>query len=310
MTDGTTPPMPGAFSPDDIVRDVKQLPSAPKVLPRLKQLLSDTNSAMHEIVALIRLDPGIAARVLQTANSAYFNSKGVRCIMVDEAVQRVGYDEVYELVAYAVASQVLVRPLEAYGLDADTLWQSSVACAIAAELLAVRTNQDPNIAYTIGLLHRVGMVAIDEWALKQAPGLKLTPLSLPREATEAERATLGFTQAEVGGALLRHWNFPPAMFEPVRRQYAPNASSGHAKMASLLLAAKWLRSAVNHLPLQQPPLPEPSQLVSLGILPVDLQGMVGEVEAQLADVSSLLAIASTKAPFNRADFPSATFDHA
>src|SRR5688572_2613838 len=64
-----------ALTPDEIVREVKHLPSAPKVLPRLKQLLSDGNSAMHEIVALVRLDPGIAARVLQVANSAYF-SKG------------------------------------------------------------------------------------------------------------------------------------------------------------------------------------------------------------------------------------------
>src|ERR1700712_469992 len=147
--------LPKGFSPEDVVREVKNLPSAPKVLPRLKQLLSDTNSAMHEIVALIRLDPGIAARVMQTANSAYFNSKGVRCVTVDEAVQRVGYDEVYELVAYAVASQVLVRPLDVYEIEADALWRSSVACAIAAELIAGRTAQDHNIAYTIGLLHRV-----------------------------------------------------------------------------------------------------------------------------------------------------------
>lgn len=85
-----------AMTPDDIVCEVRHLPSAPKVLPRLKELLVDGNSAMHEIVALIRLDPGIAARVLQMANSAFF-SKGVRCFTVNEAVNRVGYEKVYEL---------------------------------------------------------------------------------------------------------------------------------------------------------------------------------------------------------------------
>src|SRR3954466_12027381 len=119
----------GTVTPDDLVRELTHLPSAPKVLPRLKQLLTDGNSAMHEIVALVRLDPGIAARVLQTANSAYF-SKGVRCVTVDEAVHRVGYDQVYELVSYAVASQVLVRPLEVYGIEADVLWKMSVAGAL------------------------------------------------------------------------------------------------------------------------------------------------------------------------------------
>ena len=288
IADSTMPSL-SAFTPEDIVREVRHLPSAPKVLPRLKQLLTDGNSAMHEIVALIRLDPGIAARVLQVGNSAFF-SKGVRCFTVEEAVQRVGYDEIYELVAYAVASQVLVRPLAVYGVEADALWTNSVACALAAETLAMRTNQDRNVAYTIGLLHAVGMVAIDEWALHHAPALVLRHAGFPREATEAERAVFGFTQAEAGSALLRHWNCPAAMSDPLRWQYTPRASPGQARMASLLLAAKWLRSAVCCDPRQRPALPDPAQLQPLGINPLSLQGVVPEIELRLADVSSLLDV--------------------
>jgi len=298
---------PTAFSPDDIIREVKHLPSAPKVLPRLKKLLSDGNSGMAEIVTLIRLDPGIAARVLQMANSAYFNSHAVRCLTVDEAVQRVGYDQVYQLVSYAVASQVLVRPLEVYSLESDALWRSSVACAISAEVLAHRTGQDPDIAYTIGLLHRVGMVAIDEWALRHASGLKLKSTGWAREATEAERAALGFTQAEVGATLLRHWNFPLAMSEPVRWQYAPLASGGQTRMASLLLAAKWLRTAVCSDAPQRPALPDEAQLQPLRLSPASLYEMSFEVEQQLAAVSSLLSV-ETEDQIGRMHFPAANFD--
>jgi HD-like signal output (HDOD) protein len=281
-------PAAGPISPEDIVREVLNLPSAPKVLPRLKQLLTDTNSAMHEIVELIRLDPGIAARVLQVANSAYF-SQGVRCFTVDEAVNRVGYAQVFELVSYAVASQVFVRPLDAYGIEADELWKMSVAGALAAEALAERTKQDRNVAYTIGLLHCVGMVAIDEWALSQAPGLRLRTTGFPREAVEHERALLGFTQAETGCALLKHWGFPTSISEPVRWQYVPRASASQARMASLLLAAKWLRSEVcTPAGLPRPVLPDPQQLTLLGLSPAALQGMVAGVTARLAEVSSLL----------------------
>src|SRR6478736_6479688 len=73
---------------EEVVRDLEHLPSAPRVLPRLKQLLCDGNTATDEVVGMIRLDPGIAARVLQFGNSAYF-SHGLRCYTVDEAVQRV-----------------------------------------------------------------------------------------------------------------------------------------------------------------------------------------------------------------------------
>jgi HD-like signal output (HDOD) protein len=282
----------GAFTPEDIVRDLRHLPSAPKVLPRLKQLLGDVNSSMSEIVSLVRLDPAIAARVLQVGNSAYY-SKGVRCFTVDEAVNRVGYDQVYELVSYAVASQVLVRPLEVYDLEADELWKQSVACALAAEALARRSGQDCDVAYTVGLLHCLGMVAIDDWALRHRPTLHLRTTGYPREATESERAALGFTQADTGAALLNHWAFPHSMCEPVRWQYAPRSSAGHTRMACLLHCAKWIRTVVCHPDAERPPLPAEAALQMVPLRAGDLPGLVIEVEQALRDVSSLLEVGQT-----------------
>lgn len=282
-----------ALTPETIVREVHQLPSAPKVLPRLKMLLSDANSSMQEIVTLIRLDLGIAARVLQVANSAFY-SKGARCYTVDEAIHRVGYDEVYELVSYAVASQVLVRPLGVYGLEADDLWKQSVACALAAELLAHQSGQDRNVAYTNGLLHGVGMVAINEWALRHAPKLFLKSAGFPREATESERAFFTFTQAEAGAALLRHWDFPREMSEPVRWQYAPRASAGHARMACLLQAAKWVRTCVCSPSSEAPACPDESQLQLLGATPATLKALARQTEIRMSEISSLLEIHAAK----------------
>jgi len=276
------------LTPEQIVRELRHLPSAPKILPRLKRLLADGNSSMYEIVTLIRLDPGIAARVLQTANSAYY-SKGVRCFTVEEAVNRVGYAQVYELVAYAVASQVLVRPLVAYGIEPDELWRSAVACGLAAEALAGVTGEGRDVAYTVGLLHSVGMLAIDEWVLRNHPGLQLANQGYPREACENERTLLGFTQAEAGASLLRHWDFPLSMSEPVRWQYFPRSTAGHQKMACLLHAAKWVRSLVC-APAQAvlPPAPDAWLLQPLRLAVPHLERCVEEVQTQLSAISTLL----------------------
>jgi HD-like signal output (HDOD) protein len=252
-------------------------------------MLSDGNSAIHEIVMLIRLDVGISARVLQVANSAYY-SQGTRCFTVEEAVARVGYDEVYDLVAYAVASQVLVRPLSAYGIEADELWRQSVACALAAETIALYTGQDRNVAYTNGLLHAVGLVAVDEWARRNPHSWTLVDEGFPRETIESERAALGFTNAEAGAALLRIWDFPREMSEPVRWQYAPSASDGHLRMACLLHAAKWLRSTVCAGGRRLPALLDEAQLTPLALSPKLLAGMVFMVETRLAEISSLLDV--------------------
>jgi HD-like signal output (HDOD) protein len=271
-----------------MVRDVTHLPSAPRVLPRLESLLSDGNSSMDEVVQLIRLDLGIATRVLQVANSAYY-SKGNRCLTVDESVNRVGYDQVFDLVAYAVATQVLARPLTIYGLEADELWRRSVACASAADLLAAHTGLDRNIAYTNGLLHSVGMVVINEWAVRHAPSLFLKSEDFPREASELERTSFGFTQAEVGAALLRHWEFPREMTEPVRWQYAPRTAPAYqAKMASLLYVAKWLRTAV--CTATAPEYPNGEQLTALKLTPELLKDFAKAVEARMSEIASLLEV--------------------
>lgn len=289
MTPECLTPLARGLTPDDLVRDVTHLPSAPRVLPRLESLLSDGNSSMLEVVDLIRLDLGIAARVLQVANSAFY-SKGNRCLTVVEAVNRVGYDQVFDLVAYAVATQVLARPLVAYGIQAEDLWKRSVACAIAAELIANHSDQDRNIAYTNGLLHSIGMVAIDEWITHHHPKVFLVTHEFPREASSNERALFGFSQAEVGAALLRLWDFPPEMSEPVRWQNAPRACPSQAKMACLLYVAKWIRSVVCDAPATLPPLPEAEQMKRLDLEPDVLKELVIAVEVRMAEISSLLEV--------------------
>jgi HD-like signal output (HDOD) protein len=286
VTPCSAPPFALRATPDDIVRQLRHLPSAPRVLPKLKRLLSDGNSSIHEIVALVRLDPGIAARVLQVGNSAFF-SQGLRCYTVDEAVHRVGYDQIYELVSTAVASQVLVQPLAAYGMEADELWQSSVACAIACECLAERLNIDRDIAYTVGLLHRVGLVAINEWLERTEPGVRFTSVGLPLETCEHERRVLGFHNAEAGAALLRLWEFPAVMAEPVRWQYLPNATAAHVQLATLLHLAKWVRTLAGDQSARVP-VPEPAALRRVSVSLSQLQHVVTEVHDRVRAVGELL----------------------
>lgn len=279
------------LSPDDIVRDLKHIPSSAKVLPRLLDVLRDDRAALQDVVALIRIDAGMASRVLQIGNSAYYStSDSARCATLEEALHRVGLVRVYELVAYAAAAHLLMRELRAYGLDSDSVWRMSVTCAIAAERLAARVGADYHQAYTIGLLHGVGLVAIDAWLSSGDLPPPFAWAGLPEEATAAEKQHLGFNNASVGAALLRLWGFPSQITEPIRWQYAPAFASGHRRMASLLHAAKWLRDAV-HTPPDRPLPPAPEKAV-LDLLPVEaseLESLLGDIRDGYLRASLLLA---------------------
>ncbi|CAM3116341.1 HDOD domain-containing protein [Rariglobus hedericola] len=262
-------------------------PSAPKVLPLLKRHLMDIDTSIHQIAELIRWDPGISARVLQAANSVVF-SRGERCNSVELAVNRIGFEHIYEMVANAVAEQVLVRPLLAYGIEADDFWRRSVACGLAAERLAEVCDEDRNVAYTLGLLGNVGMVAIDHWVQTHQPTLGLFGRGFPRECSESERMLLGCTQAEVGAHVLRGWEFPPEMSEPLRWQYAPLEGLAYRKLGSLLHAAKWLSAHVCAEPGVRVPLPEDRLLAPLKMKATALAGHAFVVSSRLEDVQRRL----------------------
>jgi HD-like signal output (HDOD) protein len=271
---------------NEVVRDLEHLPTAPRVLPKLKLLLSDGNTSMESVVEMVRLDPGIAARVLQFGNSAYF-SHGLRCYTVDEAVYRIGFKQIYELVATAVAAQVFNRPLATYDLDADTLWQNSIACALAAEELAEQLRLDRKIAYTVGLLHSIGMLAIDGWASRRRPVLRFSLTASLLEASEAERRELGFHQADAGASLLRLWAFPQVMSEPVRWQYLPTGTAAHFQLSALLHVAKLIRTKAIY-PCNDICEPHPAILARLGLTPIQVSKCCTVVASRLRKINDHL----------------------
>lgn len=274
-------------SPDELVRQLRTLPPVPKVMLRLQPMLADVNTNLEELAAVIRLERALAARILQVSNSAFIGL-GTRARSIEEAVSRLGFREVRRLVTIVIGMQIMDRPLPAYGLDARALWRQSIACGLAAEELARFCDEDPNAAYALGLLHSVGMVVINAWAVMVAKGQQLASAGYPDDCTSAERALLGFTNADTGAALLRRWDFPPAVIEPVRAQYQPVLASSHARLAHLLLAARWLRSAVceNALP---PSMPEPRSMAILGVTEQHLTELLPVVARRLEEASRLLS---------------------
>lgn len=222
-----------------------QLPPIAQVLARLQRLLSDTNSGLNDVAELIRLDAAMTTRVIQISNSVWFH-RGGGCRTIEEAVNRVGFREIYHLVSVTAAGSIVAQPLTAYGRDSHAMWRESMACAFAAELLAERLGEDTAVAYMTGLLHNIGRLAINKGLL--ASGHAVSPLfdaGFPDDFSGAEFALFGFTQADVGALMLAQWSFSRENIEPIRRQYAPlDAEEPHDRMSAILYAARFLRTTI------------------------------------------------------------------
>ena len=143
-----------------ILDSVSDLPPTPQILPKLQSLLKDDNSTMEDIVKLVKMDAPLTAKVVRLSNSVFFGS-ATPSKNIEDAVNRLGFQEVYKVVSLVASQLVLGGGLESYKLKEGELWKQSVYTAIAMETIGTKVGQEASSLYTIGLLHSIGKAIIN-----------------------------------------------------------------------------------------------------------------------------------------------------
>ncbi len=152
-----------------LLDSVEVLPLSPALLPKLLPKLSDVDTNFDEVVEIIAFDPALTAKLLQICNSAFFGHES-EVTTVAEAVNRVGYQAVYLLVAMINGSNCFPCPSPA-GVDAGKLWQHSITTAFNTKFVAESAGLDGNQLFTAGLLHDIGKVILGQAQAQAAAGL-------------------------------------------------------------------------------------------------------------------------------------------
>ena len=245
---------------EKIQSELTELPVAPQILPKLQAMVSDCNTNPDDIRDMIRLDPALTSMILKTANSAYFNP-GYHIDSVDDAIMQLGFSDVYQIVAMLAFSDLLAGALPTYGLEPGEFWKRSVSCALAMEKLARKYSEDPGVAYTIGLLHGIGMIFLER-EITEAPIIRFRS-SLPEDMAIAseEMEIFGINHAKVGAAMMRKWGFSDEVVVPVMCQFEPSEAGKHERMACLMSFAKRMIGTIINDPAKGVSLPGPDPLL-------------------------------------------------
>jgi HD-like signal output (HDOD) protein len=131
------------------------------------------------------------------------------------------------------------------GIHLQHFWAYSLNVAKLTRSLAgvVRLNQQA--AFTCGLIHAIGELAI-HIGMPEATaelGLQVSPLDLKR--AEAEREVFGFCYAQVSAGLAKKWNFPQPMVDALEHQCAPFEHDVYEPLAGVIHLATWRERARN-----------------------------------------------------------------
>ncbi len=222
---------------DELLNRIENLPPAPKILAPLLIALTDIDADVSRVVDMIALDPALTAKVLQTCNSAYFGiSRPVD--HVDEAVNRLGFQIVYCIVAMA-SGDASFDSAKATGIDVDRQWRHAATAAFASQFIARRIGADAGLYFTAGLLHDIGKLILAEGFQRDYIEIQSDPGLTGKSLMELECASFGVDHAEVGARLLERWKFSPQFVGSVRYHHDPAAAAGTdaAQFATCLFVA-------------------------------------------------------------------------
>jgi HD-like signal output (HDOD) protein len=258
------------------------LPCFPDVVVRISMALADPNTSADHVVTVVGAEPRLAARILQTANSAAFNTSGKPLTDLRAAITRLGHQMVHgTAMAYALHQMKHESALKSIVEPLTELWNKSIAVASISRIVAKGTKLNPDEAFLTGLLHGIGTLYIITRATTQGSGLG-------GEHSLAD--LLAGWQASIGKAVLESWGFAEELCEAVGEQEDHERRWRHeANLSDVLVASLELADALQT--------PEPREVVTegrsvfltVGVRAEECPAILAEAERQIRLVHAALA---------------------
>ncbi len=220
----------------EVSKGTVDLPCFPEVVIRISHALADPNTTSDKVVTIVGAEPRLAARVLQTANSAAFNSSGKPLTDLRSAITRLGQQMVQSTaMSYAMQHMKNEASLRPIAQPLNELWNKSIAVASICKLIAARTKVSADEAFLTGLLHGIGKLYIMARAVSADNGLGNGPSWME---------LISGWQASIGEAVLQSWGFAEEMCEAVGDQDDVERRWKHeAKLVDVLIASLMLADA-------------------------------------------------------------------
>lgn len=211
------------------------LPSIPKVVALLLNALDHPEVDLRKVNQLISTDPALTTRLLRLANSSFFQLSGT-INSVSEALALLNLSHVRTMAQEAAAGASFKA---VPGIQLQQFWDYSLNVAKVSRSLAGVVRQNQQAAFTCGLIHAVGELAMHLGMPAEVAQLdrNVAPLDMRRARTE--RHAFGYCYASVGAGYARMWQFPPAMVDALEHQYAPFENNVYEPLAGVIHLAAW-----------------------------------------------------------------------
>jgi HD-like signal output (HDOD) protein len=154
------------------------------------------------LVSLLEHDPALTQAILARANSAYYSRGGPPCLSLADAILRQGRLSVHSVLLEQTLGSLVFSGSDRWRRTVEQVWSHMVRTAPIARALAPAFRVDSDQAFSLGLLHDIGKLAVFDrmstLRTAQRADFHLHPATMSR--------VLGLLHEPLGGLCALGWS--------------------------------------------------------------------------------------------------------
>ena len=205
-----------------VVQRIVGLPTLPTVVSKMLRMVGSSRTSADTLARLIETDQALTAKLLKTANSAYYGfSKEIST--VNMAIVVLGFDRIKDIIfGISVADAFKDSNRGAVNFDVVKFWEHSAACGVAARMLSKASgSRYSGEAFVAGLLHDMGKMILNQYFGAELAEVMRIASSGEKEIDAAEVEVIGIGHGQVGAWLAERWNLPTIISDSVKYHHDP-----------------------------------------------------------------------------------------
>jgi HD-like signal output (HDOD) protein len=208
-----------------------RIPPFPQVALQVLQLAHNDNVQLHQLSDLISSDPAFASEVLTIANSLLYAPR-FPANSVMQAIAVLGANNLNGLCLTVGVRGYMGKTLNQPAMRA--IFRHNLATALIADQVACVGFLDRDVAYTSGVMHDIGRLALAVLRPKEYSLPLGVHSGTPASILKAERELFGWDHCEAGRQLIRDWKLPPEFEAIVADHHLPREKSNSWGMPDLI----------------------------------------------------------------------------
>jgi putative nucleotidyltransferase with HDIG domain len=217
-----------------IISAVEDLPTLPRTVIRIMELVNNPGSSARDLAGVISDDQVLTARLLRLVNSSFYGFPQ-RITTVTGAIVLLGFESIRSLLLTTSIFDLFDNNNAKMSIKPEQLWDHSLGCAVGSKVIGNYVNyENVEELFVCGLLHDIGKI-VEILFLQDSFSRACTGAEQKKTLLlEAENEILGFNHSEVGRILAERWNLPPKLTSAIAHHHEPEEAESFFQEASIV----------------------------------------------------------------------------